>query len=251
MNLLDAIVVTELNLPPRGLLAILLVSNAAKASHLRRQLRLKEYLQILDVSLERSALGLCFDSYGRESDSLEISPSNYIKPRYKEKLRNLLLERLQIGHFMICLGMSRGYQETSLGAALELARIVHTNSQFKTYIDSSGSPAGAVTWAWIEESCACAALASGDMHLHPSEWDAGRILWFRDIAVTTQSAFAISRDIGGDLFPSETYFLVTMRSRRSGQTVAVKFSAAERASLHDWVVRQARLSASRGECRGC
>jgi hemolysin-activating ACP:hemolysin acyltransferase len=200
-------------------------------------------------SFDRLAHRVAFDNFGRlHVGSGDFCARSIIVPEYADKLRHFLQVQLRIGNFLSGLCMSSSYSTCPLGTALELARTVNTNSQFKTYLDCFGNPAGALTWAWVEECRAGAAIAMHDLQLHPSEWNAGRCLWFRDFAVSAGSARLIARDIGGGLFPESRECLVTMRSRRSGQTVAMKFSGAERASLHDWVVRQAALSMNGGEC---
>jgi hemolysin-activating ACP:hemolysin acyltransferase len=225
-------------------LAILIAFTADGESQSRRQSVLSEHLTTLSHSFDRWVGRVNFDHFGRQlMDSGKRVDPTVIKPEYVDKLRRLLREQLKIGNFLIGLGVSKAYSACSLGAALELARTVNTSSQFKTYSDSSGNPAGALTWAWVEECRADAAIATSDLQLHPSEWNEGRCLWFRDVAVAAGSAQEMARDLGGRLFPDSPDCLVTMRSRASGQTVAMRFSGAERASLHDWVARQARLSA--------
>lgn len=250
MNLIDALTQANLSLSASEHLAVLAALTAEQGSQSRKQLLLSEHLGAMNHSLERLANRVNFDHFGRQhvGSWKRVAPS-VIKPEYVDRFRRLLREQLNIGNFLVGLGRSRSYSAFSLGAALELARTVNTCSQFKTYSDSSGNPAGALTWAWVEECRADAAIATSDLQLHPSEWNEGRCLWFRDVAVAAGSAQEMARDIGGRLFPDSPDCLVTIRSRASGQTVAMRFSGAERASLHDWVARQARLPASDVEGR--
>lgn len=245
MNLSDALRQTKLTLSASGYLAILVALSAEQESQSCKQLLLSDHLSAMSHSLDRSVNRVSFDRFGRQHVGSEerVAPS-IIRPEYVDKLRRVLRDQLNIGNFLIGLGMSKSYSACSLGAALELARTVNTSSQFKIYLDSSGKPAGALTWAWVEECRADAALATGELQLHPSEWNEGRCLWFRDVAVAAGSAQELARDLSGGLFPEALDCLVTMRSRESGRTAAIRFSRAERVSLDGWIARQAALFVS-------
>lgn len=250
MNLVEAIAMADLDLCEGDCLSIVLACTAGSESAKSRQLQLSDFIQSLRDESEKLAPCLHFDWRGRRiAQKVPTRKDARISQSDREELRHLLAQSMAIGRLMLSLSASRLHRCLALGAALELAQTVNTNLQFKTYSDSSGNPAGALTWAWVEECRADAAIATGDLQLHPSEWNEGRCLWFRDVAVAAGSAQEMARDIGGGLFPEATECLVTMRSRKSGRTVAVKFSGSERASLYDWVAGQAELSANGGEGR--
>lgn len=144
-------------------------------------------------------------------------------------------EQIRILKFMLGLASSRNYQSMPLKAALSLAQTTDTNMQFKLYFDSNLEPVGLITWAWVSQDCLDRVCETGDLSLHPSEWNEGRILWFRDVAVNARSAFEIAHDLSGGLFSEFSEFFVTMQSRKSGRSIPVKFSSTDRTQLADWI----------------
>lgn len=180
-----------------------------------------------------------FDSRGRlsigffgEMNELEIHSV------YLNKFKEFIDNEIKLGQFMLGLGASKYYRSMTLRAAFALAQMLNINEQYKMYFDPNLKPVGVITWAWVNQECMDRIEKADDLSLHPAEWNEGRILWFRDIAVSGDSASEIAHDLSVGLFPEISECYVTMHSRKLGRSIPVKFSSDERTQLSGWIQNQ-------------
>lgn len=161
-----------------------------------------------------------------------------------EKCEDQLSELAVLGQGLIALNLSPLYQDVPLSRAVSMITTANGMGQMRLYKNTAGEPSGLLTWAWLSEWTKARLTTDGKMPLHQCEWNEGETLCFRDIAVTSDSALQISRDLAGELFPEESSCVLLVRDRSSKDTVLFSIPETERESLGTWVMSQFRLKGS-------
>jgi hemolysin-activating ACP:hemolysin acyltransferase len=118
-----------------------------------------------------------------------------------------------------------------------LAEACQSLCQYRVYGISLDVPTGILSWAWLSDFTLIRLNENPFALLHPSEWNEGTMLCFRDIVPTTDSANAIADDLGGALFPGEPCY-VTMQTDSKGTLSLIRFEPDERYELSEWVRAQ-------------
>jgi hemolysin-activating ACP:hemolysin acyltransferase len=129
---------------------------------------------------------------------------------------------------------SAAYSAAPDDALNSLIEVCHSIQQFRVYEDSRGEPQGFLSWAWLSDFTLDRLQINPFAPLHPSEWNEGETLCFRDLAATAQSAAAIAKDLGGGSFPDEPCY-ITMQTDAKGTHSLIRFEPEERYELAEWL----------------
>ena len=139
------------------------------------------------------------------------------------------------GQALLALGAAKEYANVATGAVRSMVLSAFSTRQSKTYFNGADTPFGFVSWAWVSQYTLMRLQVDAAAHLHPSEWNEGESLCFRDVAVTEDAVDAIADDLGGLLFPSEPVCYFAMRAPRRDAPELVRFAASRRADLAQWM----------------
>jgi hemolysin-activating ACP:hemolysin acyltransferase len=115
-----------------------------------------------------------------------------------------------------------------------LIEVCHSIQQYRVYDDRRGEPQGFLSWAWLSDFTLNRLQINPFAQLHPSEWNEGEILCFRDLAATDQTVIAIAKDLRGGLFPDEPCY-ITMQTDAKGTHALIRFEPDERYELAEWL----------------
>jgi hemolysin-activating ACP:hemolysin acyltransferase len=129
---------------------------------------------------------------------------------------------------------SAAYSASTDNSLSSLIQICHSSQQYRVYEAKGNEPRGFLSWAWLSAFTLERLTANPLAPLHPSEWNEGTSLCFRDIAATPEIAAAIASDLGGGLFPMEPCY-VTMQTDASGGLSLIRFESNERYELAEWL----------------
>jgi hemolysin-activating ACP:hemolysin acyltransferase len=130
-----------------------------------------------------------------QSYCLEILPS---VPCEKYKARRAG----DVGVALDALTRVPSYLDYRVGDIIPTIRMSTSLGQIKIYTDKNHQPCGVLTWMWLSDWTINRITRGASIaELHPSEWNEGTSLCFRDICISKEASCAMLSDIREGLFP--------------------------------------------------
>jgi hemolysin-activating ACP:hemolysin acyltransferase len=207
-------------------------------------LPLAEFLDSVHQDFSRQRIPIKFDLLGRASietndgylvtrvDLSGLTASKYLR----NKAAAFVSRHVETGLALSALAVSRQYLKVPVGVVRSSVLHAQSTRQFKTFRDSNGVPKGFLSWAWLSNYSLARLESNASLVLHPSEWNEGEILCFRDIAFTEESLARVSIDLGGALFCEESICYVTLGV--AGQPKLVRLTSGDRSDFAVWLGSQ-------------
>lgn len=142
---------------------------------------------------------------------------------------------MQLGLALHGLAASAAHRQLPILQGWSTVKVAQVWGQSRTYRDAMGRATGFLSWAWVSNEYTARLQLDVPPCMHPAEWNEGRNLWFRDIAVTRLCAEELGADVASALFPESTHCLVTVREKGTGLQRAIRVPAASRPDLKAWL----------------
>lgn len=143
-------------------------------------------------------------------------------------------ESVRRGACLLGYSISRRYRSVAAGAVLSWSETAESTGQFNVYVDDLGRIDGLLTWAWISEWTRCRLTNETNPEIHPSEWNEGRQLWFRDVVASASCAERMAFDMLeiGERCPAA---LMSVRSRINGAHELIDLRGSDLTVLSRWL----------------
>ena len=106
-----------------------------------------------------------------------------VLPQWRERHTEQLDTLASQGRALLALSFSRWHGQAPLRAMLALTRIATRLRRIVVLDDPLGQPVGAFTWLHVSPRSVRRIRQHPASALHPSEWNEGRTLWIRDVAI--------------------------------------------------------------------
>ncbi|WP_082679783.1 toxin-activating lysine-acyltransferase [Paucibacter sp. KCTC 42545] len=185
---------------------------------------------------------LNFDMHGRIGRYIQGGKNDDRSPLenlvLRDKVTDIIETQLQCGEILFGLASSENYSKILLGQAWDLSRTAVSLKQFKVYRGVDGRPTGVLVWLWISDATAERVSFDANARIHPSEWNEGSSLWFRNLAASSLSAEEIAADLSGGLFPTAPMCRISTYSGKLDRSVATSVAGEARGALREWLVNQ-------------